>query len=292
MGTFKNSYSNTAFNLVLIVFLLSITLDIFAQNPSVFLNSNFLKTLNRDTSYVNLKNKVVSDFIHTKPGHWGEFVKGVDEDLKTKQKLIAFTFDACGGPKRNGFDAELINYLHQEKIPATLFITGKWIDANFKTFLNLSKDTIFEIENHGFNHQPCALDGESEYGIHGTANAAQAFDEIEANARKIEALTHRRPEYYRSATAFIDEAGARLSKKLGITAVSFHVLSGDAVPFTPDSVIEENVVKNVRPGAIVIMHFNHPEWFTYEALKKIVPQLRKEGYNFVKLKNFQLVSDK
>jgi peptidoglycan/xylan/chitin deacetylase (PgdA/CDA1 family) len=292
METSKSYFLNFSFTQVLILLLFSSTSHITAQNPTYYLNSNFLKTLYKDTSYVNLKSKVVANFIHSRPGHWGEFVKGVDEDLKTRQKFIAFTFDACGGPKRNGYDAELIGFLQREKIPATLFITGKWIDANFKTFMSLSKDTLFEIENHGFNHQPCALDGESEYGIHGTANAAQAFDEIEANAEKIEALTHHRPRYYRSATAFIDEAGARLAAKLGITAISFQVLSGDAVPYTPDSIIEENVIKNVRPGAIVIMHFNHPEWYTCEAMKKIIPKLRKEGYHFVKIDKFQLISKK
>jgi len=263
-----------------------------SQSAACYSNSNYLKMLYKDSSYINLKKRVTSEFVHSQPGHWGEFVKGVDEDFSTPQKYIAFTFDACGGPKRNGYDNELINFLQHEKIPATLFITGKWIDANFNTFLNLSKDTLFEIENHGLNHQPCALDGESEYGIHGTKNAAQAFDEIEANARKIEALTHHRPRYYRSATAFIDEAGARLASKLGITAVSFQVLSGDAVPFTPDTIIEESVLKNVRPGAIVIMHFNHPEWNTYEAMQKIVPKLRKMGYHFVRLEHFKLISEK
>ena len=265
---------------------------VFPQNAAFFNNKNYLKTLYKDSAYMNLKKKVVSDFVHSQPGHWGEFVKGVDEDIRTSKKYIAFTFDACGGPKRNGYDAQLINFLKKENIPATLFITGKWIDANFNTFLALSQDTLFEIENHGLNHQPCSIDGESEYGIHGTSNAAQAFDEIEANARKIEAITHHRPRYYRSATAFIDEAGARLARKLGITAVSFQVLSGDAVPFTPVSVIEESVVKNVRPGAIVIMHFNHPEWNTYEAMQKIVPKLREMGYHFVKLEHFQLISEK
>jgi len=263
-----------------------------SQNAAFYNNMNYLKKLYKDSSYINLKKNIISDFVHAQPGHWGEFVKGVDEDISTRQQYIAFTFDACGGPKRNGYDAELINFLKKEKIPATLFITGKWIDANFNTFLNLSKDTLFEIENHGLNHQPCSLDGESEYGIHGTKNAAQAFDEIEANARKIEALTHHRPQYYRSATAFIDEAGARLASKLGITAVSFQVLSGDAVPFTPDTIIEESVLNNIKPGAIVIMHFNHPEWNTYEAMQKIVPKLRKMGYHFVKLEHFKLISEK
>lgn len=283
--------NNLPYKIVCILFLSVTIMSVNSQNAAFFNNKSYLKALYKDSTYMKLKEKVVSDFVHSQPGRWGEFVQGVDEDFQTKKKFIAFTFDACGGPKRNGYDTQLISFLQKENIPATLFITGKWIDANFNTFIALSKDSLFEIENHGLNHQPCSIDGESEYGIHGTSDAAQAFDEIEANARKIEALTHRRPLYYRSATAFIDEAGARLARKLGITAVSFHVLSGDAVPYTPVSVIEESVVKNVRPGAIVIMHFNHPEWNTYEAMKKIVPKLRREGYHFVKLEHCQLISD-
>jgi len=287
----KRSYLSLRFSIIIIQ-LFGIILSSNSQNATYYNNTNFLKTLYKDSSYTNLKKKVTAEFVHAQPGHWGEFVKGVDEDFLTPKKYIAFTFDACGGPKRNGYDAELINFLQKENIPATLFITGKWIDANFSTFMKLSKDTLFEIENHGLNHQPCSIDGESEYGIHGTTSAAKAFDEIEANARKIEALTHRRPTYYRSATAFIDEAGARLASKLGITAVSFQVLSGDAVPFTPATLIEENVIQNIRPGAIVIMHFNHPEWNTFESMERIVPELRKLGYHFVKLEHFQLIGKK
>jgi peptidoglycan/xylan/chitin deacetylase (PgdA/CDA1 family) len=244
--------------------------------------------LNSDPSYVQLRDKVVSEYIHAQPGHWGEFVKGVDEDIVTQQKYIAFTFDACGGPHGDGYNKNLIDLLRKEKVPATLFITGRWIDENFETFQNLSRDTLFEIENHGLNHKPCSIDGESEYGIHGTADVPDAFDEIEANARKIEALTKHYPRFYRSATAFIDEACARMAAQLGITAISFQVLSGDAVPFTPAKEIEENVLKNVTPGAIIIMHMNHPEWYTYDAMLKIIPELRQMGYNFARLNDFPL----
>jgi peptidoglycan/xylan/chitin deacetylase (PgdA/CDA1 family) len=265
---------------------------ICSQNPKDYSNATFLKKLNQDSAYIKLKKKVVTEYIHAKPGRWGEFVKGVDEDLITRQKYIAFTFDACGGERGTGFNKNLIDFLHNEKIPATIFVTGRWIDAHFTDFLSISKDTLFEIENHGLNHKPCSIDGESEYGIHGTATVGDAFDEIEANARKIEVLTNHKPRYYRSATAFIDEACARMAEQLGITAISFQVLSGDAVPFTPDSVIEENVIKNIKPGAIVIMHMNHPEWYTYEAMQKIVPKLREMGYKFVQLDDFKLRSEK
>lgn len=276
------------------IFLLSLLFSAigfgFSQNATDFTNLTFLKKLNADSSYVKLKKKIVTEYSHAKPGRWGEFVKGVEEDLATKQKCIAFTFDACGGKNGNGFDKELIDYLHEEKIPATLFVTGRWIDGNFSTFLNLNQDTLFELENHGLNHKPCSIDGESEYGIRGTANAEEAFDEIEGNARKIEALTNHKPRYFRSATAFIDEACARLAGELGITAVSFQVLSGDAIPFSPEAVIEQNVLQNIRPGAIVIMHFNHPKWHTFEAMQKLIPALRLQGYRFVKLHDFPLRS--
>ena len=262
------------------------------QNPKEFTNTFFLKKLNNDSSYTQLKRKVISEFKNTKPGVWGEFVFGVDEELATQQKYIAFTFDACGGKNGNGYDKELIDLLRSENIPATFFISGKWIDANFNTFVSLSRDTLFEIENHGLNHKPCSLIGESAYGIHGTADIEEAFDEIEANALKIKAITDHFPHLYRSATTYIDEACVKMAGELGITAVSYHVLSGDAVPFVSDSLIEKNVIQHIRPGAIVIMHLNHPEWYTYEAMKKIVPKLRQMGYSFVKLKGFELISDR
>ena len=276
--------------IIIILLILCIFKPGLSQDAKELTNTTFLKKLNNDKSYSELKSKIVSEFAHKPSGGWGEFVIGVYEKILTQKKIIAFTFDACGGKNGNGYDKELINYLRSEKVPATLFVTGKWIDSQFSVFLDLSRDTLFEIENHGLNHRPCSTDGKSVYGIQGTSDIAQAFDEIEANARKIEALTNHRPRFYRSATAFIDEACVSMAARLSIEVVSYQVLSGDAVPFTPDSVIEENVLKNIVPGAIVIMHFNHPEWNTKEAMQKIVPKLRELGYTFVLLKDFELTS--
>lgn len=262
----------------------------FSQK-NLYTNKQFIERLYQDNRYGQLKEKVSREFAHSTPGQWGEFVKGVDEDLVTQQKIIAFTFDACGGKNADGYDSELINFLRKEHIPATLFVTGKWIDANYTTFLELSKDPLFEIENHGLNHHPCSVDGESEYGIHGTKDIPDAFDEIEANAEKIDKITGRRPGFYRSATAYTDEACAKIAGRLGITIISFDVLSGDAVPNTPKKIIVDNVLGHVKPGAIVIMHFNRPLWNTFESMQQIVPQLRKEGYTFAKIEDFPLKSE-
>jgi peptidoglycan/xylan/chitin deacetylase (PgdA/CDA1 family) len=248
-----------------------------------------MKSLHQqDTSYVHLKKLVTEQFKYATPGQFGAFVKGVDEDIVTNKKILALTFDACGGPHGSGYDTELINFLRKNRIPATLFITGLWIDANPDAFRQLATDTLFEIENHGLTHHPCAIEGETKYGIHGTASAGQAVDEIELNARKIARVTLRKPIFYRSATATTDEACAAIAKYLGETIISYDLLSGDAVAGTPVSVIERNLIKDAKNGAIVIMHMNHPEWNGYEALERALPLLQKEGFSFVKLENHPL----
>lgn len=273
--------------LICIGFIFVLTAEIkqtSAQEAGSYINQRYLYRLNNDSAYIRSKRKIIAEFQHTRPGKWGTFLPGVQENIKTTQKNVAFTFDACGGEKGCGFDKDLINFLEREQIPATLFVSGKWIDAHFTDFKNLCSDTLFEIENHGLNHKPCSINGRSQYGIQGTNSVSEAFDEIEANARKIEAITGHRPRYYRSATAFIDEASIRMAQKLGITPISFQVLSGDASPQAPATLIENNVLRTIKPGALIIMHLNHPEWNTFEAMQRLVPKLRKMGYHFVRLK--------
>jgi peptidoglycan/xylan/chitin deacetylase (PgdA/CDA1 family) len=259
----------------------------FAQNAAEFSNDKYLQKLYRDSTYQNLRKKIISEYSTVKPGKWGEFVRGVIEDEKADLKSVILTFDACGGKNGDKYDRALIQYLKKEKISVTLFISGKWIDENFTDFMELSKETLFDIENHGLNHRPCSADGEIAYGIHGTSNPGEAFDEIEANAWKIRSLTGHYPHFYRSATTFVNESCASLAAELGVVTVSFHVLGGDAVAGTSASVIQENVIRNVKPGAIVLLHMNHPEHNTHLAITNIVPELKKKGYSFMRLSDFE-----
>jgi peptidoglycan/xylan/chitin deacetylase (PgdA/CDA1 family) len=75
----------------------------------------------------------------------------------------------------------------------------------------------------------------------------------------------------------------KIAGQLGMSTISYDVLSGDAVPKTPENIIAGNILKNAKDGAIVIMHMNHPQWYTCETLQKVIPELRKQGYTFVKL---------
>ncbi|MDO8804670.1 MAG: polysaccharide deacetylase family protein [Elusimicrobiota bacterium] len=240
--------------------------------------------------YLAFKKRIMAEFVKTGPGKFGEFVKrskaGKDKGGDKNQKVIAFTFDACGG-SHSGYNEKLIAYLRREQIPATLFVTGLWIEQNKAVFAELAKDPLFEIENHGLLHRLCSTEGRMMYGVHATRDLGDVIDEMELCARKIAELTGRRPLFFRSATAYTDELSLKVAARLGMEVVSYDILSGDATKASAKT-ISGNILKGARHGAVVIMHFNHPEWPDLEAMELVVPELRKRGYNFMKLEDFSV----
>jgi peptidoglycan/xylan/chitin deacetylase (PgdA/CDA1 family) len=235
---------------------------------------------------IQTRERIVSTFSGKSPKEWGEVAKGVKTRLGTNQKVIALTFDACGGPRGSGYDAKLINYLKSEKIPATLFISGRWIDANREIFEELAKNPLFEIENHGLNHKPCSVNGRSVYGIEGTKSVDKIFDEIEQNATKIETLTSRKPKYYRPGTAYSDEICVEIANTLGYEVVNFSVRGDAGVTYSKSQVKE--ALLNAPPSSIVLLHMNQPEGETAEGLIEAVPELKKRGFKFGKLSEYSL----
>jgi peptidoglycan/xylan/chitin deacetylase (PgdA/CDA1 family) len=229
---------------------------------------------------------IISRFEGKVPREWGERVRGVKTKLNTDQKVIALTFDACGGPRGNGYDAKLIETLKSEKIRATLFISGKWMDANPEIFRQLAKEPLFEIQNHGLNHKPCSANGHSAYGIAGTKGVDELFDEIERNAMKIETLTGQKPKYYRPGTGYSDEICVEIATALGYEVVNFSV-RGDAGATYTKIQVKEALLK-AQPSSILLLHMNHPEGETAEGFIEAVPELKKRGFGFVKLSEVTL----
>ncbi|MCM2266267.1 MAG: polysaccharide deacetylase family protein [Elusimicrobiales bacterium] len=237
--------------------------------------------------YLAFKSRIAAEFSKAAPGRFSEFLRrGRPEKRGPEQKVLALTFDACGG-RHSGYDKELINYLRREQIPATLFVTGIWIEKNRETFAELAKDPLFEIENHGLMHRLCSTEGRTKYGVPATRGLGDVIDEMELGARKIAELTGRRPVFFRSATAYTDELSLKVAGRLGMEVVSYDVLSGDAMHQGAKK-MSRNILAGARHGAVVIMHFNHPEWPGLAALELAVPELRKRGYSFGKLEDFSV----
>jgi len=239
-----------------------------------------------DKPSATLKAEMAAAYAGKIPKEWGETVTGVKTSLQTESRVIALTFDACGSPKGKGLDMELIRFLEQQKIPATLFINARWIDANPELFQKLAANPLFIIANHGYQHRPASVNGRSIYGIDGTKDVGELVDEIELNARKIEQLTGKRPQYYRSGTAYYDEIAVKIAERLGHQVVGFSVLGDAGATFSREQVTAALLTSG--PGSIVILHMNHPESGTGQGVMAAVPLLKKRGFRFVSLAEYPL----
>jgi len=237
-------------------------------------------------SLESLKQQVTASFAGTAPTMWGERVPGVRTRLDTNEKVIALTLDACGSAKGKGVDSRLLEFLIVKQIPATLFINGNWIDANPELFRKLAANQLFEIANHGIRHKPASICGRSIYGIDGTRNAAEVVEEIELNARKIEAISGVRPKMYRSGTAYYDEIAVQISQGLGHEVAGYSLL-GDAGATRSAAQVKAALLKAV-PGDIALLHMNHPESGTGEGIMAAVPELQRRGFRFVRMSDYPL----
>jgi peptidoglycan/xylan/chitin deacetylase (PgdA/CDA1 family) len=218
----------------------------------------------------------------SEPSQWGENVTGVTARFASDKKEIALTLDACGGSaKSSQYDAELIDYLIRNKIPATLFINARWIDTNPEIFQKIASNPLFEIGNHGTAHRPLSVNGKSVYNIQGTRSPEEVQREIEGNSRKIEQLTGKRPLFFRSGTAYYDEEAVRIARAHGVEIAGFAIVADAGA--TLDAAEVARRIKNVQSGDIVIAHMNHPESGTREGIIEAVDALRGAGFTFVRL---------
>jgi len=211
-------------------------------------------------------------------------VPGVVARLPTSDRVIALTLDACGGRSGSGYDAELIQTLRRERVPATLFVNARWIEANPRKFRQLAADPLFEIANHGTEHRPLSVTGRSVYGIDGTGSVGQVVDEVAVNQRLITELTGAAPAFFRSGTAHYDDVAVRVVNELGLRVVNFDVLGDAGATYSADQVAD--AVLRSKPGSIILAHMNRPDGGTAEGIDAALPKLSRRGFRFVRLSEY------
>jgi peptidoglycan/xylan/chitin deacetylase (PgdA/CDA1 family) len=201
---------------------------------------------------------------------------------------IALTFDAdlsrllpaLSGADRARPHREILALLRASRVPATLFLTGIWVEAHREDAESLGSEPLFEIGNHSYSHRaftgPC-------FGLPVLSDRAAKREEVVRGAAVIADATGRHPSYFRFPGGCYSEEDVTLVRSLGEQPIQWDVLSGDA--FDPDPAsVTKRILAAVRPGSIVVMHLSEPrQSVAAEVLVRVVPQLRARGLELVTL---------
>ncbi|MFF4709013.1 polysaccharide deacetylase family protein [Streptomyces sp. NPDC001288] len=207
---------------------------------------------------------------------------------RTAGKTVALTFDADmtadEGPRAAAgehFDnPALIATLRRLKVPATVFMTGRWADEYPDQARSLGHDAQFEVANHSYSHY--AFTGDC-YGLPTVSAANMKSDVQRAYAALLRAGVPHPMPYFRFPGGCYDDQARRAVGSLGVTAVQWDVVSGDAFATDADAVTQQ-VLDGVKPGSVVVMHCTRSAApTTEEVVRHVVPELRHRGFRFVKV---------
>ena len=175
------------------------------------------------------------------------------------RKRVAIGFD--DGPAADTGD--FVRELKHLKIHATFFEIGEQVPGNANVMKKILA-TGNEIGNHTMHHIPNA-----------------GYSEIHDTQRAIKNATGFTPCVFRPPDGVFNGGTVAAARSLDLTTVVWDVDPRDwSTPGT--DAIKGNVVGNVKPGSIVVMHDGGgPRSQTLAALPGIVAALRHRGYAFV-----------
>jgi len=185
---------------------------------------------------------------------------------------IAITFDACAtSTKGFGFDRAVFDTLKRERVPATIFVSGRWVEEHADAMIDLAATPLIEFGDHTYDHphMPMLPPAQMALEIDTTEAALARF------GRRSVAF---RPPYGEWSTSLL----ALLQKKQ-LPAVLWDVVSGDPSINISAAGIVRNVIAKTRPGSIIVFHINGRGWKTADALPTVITQLRARGFRFVHL---------
>ena len=189
---------------------------------------------------------------------------------KRDSQMIALTFDACPTTLPDEYDEKVIEILLREKTPATLFLSGRWVEKNPEKVKHLAGQPQFEIANHAFWH-PHLLEKDDE----------RIFRELKRTQAIIKKLTGNTPRYFRPPYGEVDDRVATIAKTAGLTTIQYDIASGDPDAGLSPQRIVRSVLRDAKGGSIIVFHMNRKGVHTAEILPDIIAGLRKKGFTLV-----------
>jgi peptidoglycan/xylan/chitin deacetylase (PgdA/CDA1 family) len=199
---------------------------------------------------------------------------------------VALTFDACMGQA----DDRILSVLVQERIPATIFVTARWLKHNPQALqVFLENPDLFELENHGQNHVPAVDKPVSIYGIASAGSPEAVRQEVQGGADAMLAAGIAPPHWFRGSTAKYDLSAIAQIRDMGYRIAGYSV-NGDGGSLL-GAVVTEKRIASAKDGDVVISHINQPTHAAGEGVAKAIVDLMAKGVEFVRLQDVEDTGD-
>jgi len=192
---------------------------------------------------------------------------GVFEDPR-EERNIYLTFD-CG--YENGYTPKILDTLKSEGVKAAFFITGAYLKSNVDIVRRMLHEGHI-VGNHSANHLSMPK-----------LDFVAAKEEVLELERSYYDLLEEKMLYFRPPSGEFSERSMAISAALGYRSVFWSFAYDDWDPQLQrgKDFAYNKIIKNVRPGAIVLLHAVSKD--NSEALGEVIRALRQQDYHFKSL---------
>ncbi len=209
-------------------------------------------------------------------------------ELANGEKVCALTFDLCElATVTTGFDADIVTWLQDKDIPATLFMGGKWMRTHAKRVRAIMRDPLFEIANHAWAHGNFGImtpERMREEILYAQAQYELLRKEAIEEAGRIgvyDAGIPPVPRFFRFPYGRCCDASLKMVNDLGLRAIQWDVVAENGGRGNASLAQGREVADRVKPGSILLFHANLVPNGTFQLLRYVVRELEQRGYRFV-----------
>jgi peptidoglycan/xylan/chitin deacetylase (PgdA/CDA1 family) len=201
--------------------------------------------------------------------------------VTTSESVVALTFDACATlDQANGFDREVFEILVKDQIPATLFLSGRWVETHPGAAKDIAAAPWIELGNHTYSHPRLSL-----------LRPELIRFQIQHTNAILEKTIGRPALTLRPPAGAWDAAVAKIADQEHMPLILWTVVSGDAGGHVPPERMLRTVLDEAKPGGIIIFHINMRAPFTKKVLPDIIAGLREKGFRFVTVSQLLALPD-
>lgn len=158
---------------------------------------------------------------------------------------VALTFDLCPVRKGSGYDQPLMDYLIKHRIPATFFMSGKWIAKHKTEVDHLLGMGFFEVGTHGEVH--------AHLPMH---DADEQRTEILGPVKILRDYYAHDAALFRPPYGEYNDVTVAVVNMLGLRFIQWTIESGDPDPTLSAEQILARVAERAKPGSIIVFHAN------------------------------------
>ena len=211
-------------------------------------------------------------------------------ELTKQEPLLALTFDLCElATSTSGCDTALLQFLREQKIPATLFMGGKWMRTHKTRVKQILKEPLFEIANHNWSHGNCALlpPRDLEDQILWTQAQYELIREEVENEAKAQKTTvpvmASVPRLFRLPYGRCTPSALQTIARLGLVTIQWNIVGELGAVKSPEQAkrYAQNLARMVVPGSILLFHANLVPIGSCELVRQVTALLKAKGYRFV-----------